>query len=85
MQTFLNNVDKHVIHYLHEIYHDKKLSKIPLFQLELSRKIVPECLRLGNTFFTHMAVFGMLNREDGEMPINFNKRDVISCVFLIVS
>ena len=83
MQAFLKHVEQHVIYYLHAVCQDKKLSKITLFQLELSRKIVPECLRLGNTFFTHMTVFGTLNKKDGEMPIHFDERDVISCVFHI--
>jgi len=44
-------------------------------------KIIPECLRLGDSFFTHMSVFGTVNKEDGEMPIHFDERDLISCVY----
>ena len=52
-----------------------------LFQVDLSKKIIPECLRLGDTFFTHMSVFSTVSKEDGTMPIHFDKRDIISCVF----
>ena len=52
-----------------------------LFQVELSKKIIPECLRLGDTFFTHMSVFSTISKEDGTMSIHFDKRDNISCVF----
>lgn len=81
MQSFLQEVEKHVIHYLYNICEDQKLAKITLFQLELARHILPECLRLGNTFFSHMSVFGTLNKKDGEMPIHFDERDIISCIF----
>ena len=52
-----------------------------LFNIEMVRKLIPECLRLGNSFFTHMTVFGTVNKEDGSMPIHFDERDLISCVF----
>ena len=32
-------------------------------------------------FFTHMSVFGMISKDDGEMPIHFDERDIISYVF----
>ena len=44
------------------------------------KKIIPECLRLGNTFFTHMSVFGTLSKEYGAIPIHYDERE-ISCVF----
>lgn len=28
-----------------------------------------------------MTVFGTVNKQDGEMPIHFDERDLISCVF----
>ena len=52
-----------------------------LFNIKLSKTIIPECLRLGNSFFTHMSVFGTLNQEDDAMPIHFDERNIISCVF----
>ena len=57
------------------------MKKLTLLNLELSKKIIPECLRLGDSFFTHMSVFGTVNKKDGEMPIHFDERDIISCVF----
>ena len=57
------------------------LKKLTLFQIQLSKKIIPECLRLGDIFFTHMSVFGTINKEDGTMSIHFDERDIISCVF----
>ena len=70
-----------MLHYLHNFCDDNELKQMTLFDIELSRNIIPECLRLGNTFFTHMSVFGTLNKDDGEMPIHFDERDVISCIF----
>ena len=81
MQSFFKEVEMHVVHYLHNFCEDIELKKMTLFNVELSRKIIPECLRLGNTFFTHMSVFGTLNKDDGVMPIHFDERDLISCVF----
>ena len=52
-----------------------------LFHIELCKKIVPECLRLWDTFFIHMSVFGTISKDDGEIPIHFDERDIISCVF----
>ena len=54
-----------------------------LFIIELARKIVPECLRLGDTFFTHMTVFGTISKDDGKIPLHFDERDIVSCVFHI--
>ena len=36
-----------------------------LFYIALSKKIIPECLRLGDSFFTHMTVFGTIGKKDG--------------------
>ena len=57
MQSFLKEVEYHILHYLHNMCEDKALRKMTLFNIELARKIIPECLRLGDTFFTHMIVF----------------------------
>ena len=81
MQEFLKEVETHVLHYLYNFCKDKTLRKMTLFNIEMVRKLVPECLRLGNCFFTHMAIFGTVNKEDRSMPIYFDERDLISCVF----
>ena len=80
-QSLVGEIESHVLHYLHNFVEDKELKKITLFNIELAKKIIPECLRLGNSFFTHMSVFGTLNKADGAMPIHFDERDIISCVF----
>jgi len=81
MQTFLKQVETHVMHYLHNLCPDKNLRKMTLFNIGLAKKIIPECLRLGDTFFTHMSVFGTVDKLDGEMPVHFDEQDLISCVF----
>ena len=81
MESFIKEVEYHVLHYLHNVCPDNKMKKLTLFRLELSKKIIPECLRLGDSFFTHMSVFGTVNKQDGQMPIHFDERDIISCVF----
>jgi len=81
MQSFIKEVEHQVLHYLHNICSDKNMKKLTLFNIQLAKKIIPECLRLGDSFFTHMTVFGTVNKEDGEMPIHFDERDLISCVF----
>ena len=81
MNSFLHEVEHHVLHYLHNYCPDKNLRKVTLLNVELARKIIPQCLRLGDSFFTHMSVFGTVSKEDGEMPLHFDERDIISCVF----
>ena len=81
MQSFLKKIEYHVLHYLHNLCEDRIQSKLALLHIKLSKRLIPECLRLGDTFFTHMSVFGTLNKKDGQMPLNFDERDIISCVF----
>ena len=83
MQSLLREIEFHVLHFSHNICTDKVLPKMILFNIELARKIVPECLRLGDTFFTHMTVFGTKSKDDGKMPLHFDEWDIISCVFHI--
>ena len=80
-EVFFIEVERHVLHYLHNFCPDKQLRKVTLLNIELARKIIPQCLRLGGSFFTHMSVFGTINKEDGKMPLHFDERDIISCVF----
>ena len=81
MQPFIKEVEHHVLHYLYNICVDKETKKQTLLNIELSKRIIPEYLRLGDSFFIHMSVFGTVNKEDGEMPIHFDERDIILCVF----
>ena len=81
MKTFFAEIEHHVLHYLHNLCPDKALKKVTLLNIELARKIIPQCLRLGGSFFTHMSVFGTINKEDGRMPLHFDERDIISCIF----
>ena len=81
MQSFIKEVEHQGLHYLHNIYPDKNMKKLTLFNIELAKKIIPECLRLGDSFFTHMTVFETVNKEDGVIPIHYDERDLISCVF----
>ena len=81
MRSFLHEVEYHVLHYLRNFCLDKTLKKITLLNIELSHKIIPPCLRLGGSCFTHMSVFGTVNKDDGQMPKNYNERDIISYVF----
>ena len=83
MQSLLRDIEYHALHFLHYISTDKVLKKMTLFNIELARKIIPECLRLGGTFFTHMTVFWTLSKDDGKMPLHFDERDIISCVIHI--
>ena len=81
MQSFLKAIESHVLHYLHNLCDDRIQKKLALLHIELSKRLIPECLRLGDTCFTHMSVFGTLNKQDGQMPLHFDERDIISCVF----
>ena len=36
--------------------------------------------QVGGFLLYRMSVFGTVNKEDGEMPIHFDERDIISCV-----
>ena len=66
---------------MHNICKDKAKSKLTLFRISLAKQLIPDSLRLGDTFFTHMTVFGTYSKEDGEMPLHYDENDVISCVF----
>ena len=81
MHSLFKEVESHVLHYLHNICEDRILKKWLCSRLNCQKKIIPEYLRLGDTFFTHMSVFGTINKEDGTVPIHFGERDIISCVF----
>ena len=81
MNSFLHEVEHHVLHYLHNYCPNKNLRKFTLLNVELARKIIPQCLHLGDSFFTQMSVFGLVSKEDGEIPLHFDERDIISCVF----
>ena len=84
MKLFFAEVEGQMLHYLHILCPDKELQLVTLLNIELSRKIIPQCLRLGRSFFTHMSEFGTINKEDGPMPLHFDKRDIISCVSILV-
>ena len=51
MCSFIKEVEHHVLHFLHNICKDKVFKKMTLFNIELTRKIIPECLCLGDSFF----------------------------------
>ena len=80
MQSFIKEVEHEVFHYLHNICPDKNMKKLTLFNIQLAKKIIPEYLRLGGSCFTHMSVFGIVDKDDGEIPIHFDDCDLISCV-----
>ena len=71
-QTLLEEIESHVLHCLHNILSDQHLKKLTLFNIKLAKTIISECLRLGNSFFTHMSVFETLNKDDGTMPIHLD-------------
>ena len=81
MQYFFKQIEYYVLHYLHNLCEDRKQRKLALLHTELTKRLIPECLQLGDTFFTHMSVFGTLYKKDGQMPLHFDERDIISCVF----
>ena len=83
MQSFLKECENQIISYFQQVCKSKSHSKITLYQISLAKQIIPEALRLGDTFFTHMTVFGTHCKEDGEMALHFDENDVISCVFHI--
>ena len=80
MNSFLHEVEHHVLHYLHNYCPNQNLRKVTLLNVELARKIIPQSLRQGDSFFTHMSVFGTVSKEDGEMLLHFDERNIISYV-----
>ena len=81
MQSLLKDIEYQVIYYLQNICQDHQMKRLTLFNIALIRKIITECLWLGNTCFNHMTVFGTLGKEDGELPLHFDERGIISCIF----
>ena len=59
-------MEYHVLHYLHNLCPTNEMKKITLLQVQLTIKIIPECPRLGYSFFTHISVFGTVNKDVGE-------------------
>ena len=62
MQSFIKEVELQVLHYLQNICPDSSMKKLILFNIQLAKNIIPECLRLGDSFFTHMTIFGTVNK-----------------------
>ena len=81
MQALLQDIETQTFYYLQKICSRSKDIIKTLLYMSLSKSMIPECLRLGETCFTHMTVFGTVGKEDGNMPIHFDERDIISCVF----
>ena len=52
VQSLLRDIELQVLHYLHNICPDKKMKKKTLFYISLAKKIISECLQLGDSFFT---------------------------------
>ena len=50
MKSFFKEVESHVLHYLHNLCPDKEFRLITLLNIELLRKIILQCLRLGGSF-----------------------------------
>ena len=80
-QSLLKDIETQVIHFLQNISFRSSSVIKALLSISLSKQIIPECLRLGDTCFTHMTTFGTLGKEDGSMPIHFDERDAVSCIF----
>ena len=80
-QSLLKDIETQVIHFLQNISFRSSSVIKALLSISLSKQIIPECLWLGDTCFTHMTTFGTLGKEDGSMPIHFDERDAVSCIF----
>ena len=52
--SLVREIENHVVHYLHNIVE----KRIALFNIKMLQTIILECLRLVDSFFTHMSVFG---------------------------
>ena len=51
-----------VVQYLQNLCDNIKLKILTLYKIELGKTIIPECLQLGDPFFTRMSVFGTITK-----------------------
>ena len=81
LSKMINDIEKIVIHFLQ--YHCKnvKLSRKTLLDIQASKDLIPDSLRLSGTFFTHSTVIGTFNEVDAQIPPHFDENDVISVIF----
>ena len=56
MQSFLKTIEGYVLHYLQNLCEDQIQKKLALFHIQLSKRLIPDCLRMGDTGFTHTCL-----------------------------
>ena len=81
LSKMIQDIEDIVIHFLQ--YHCKsvKLTRTTLLDIQASKNLIPESLRLSGTFFTHSTVIGTFNEVDAEIPPHFDENDIISVIF----
>ena len=79
--SFIKDIEHQVMIFINEYFIDKDLALIILQQIAMSKKIIPKSLRICDTFFTNMTVAGAMKYNGGEIPLHFDKPDVISALF----
>ena len=85
MCSFIKEVEHHVLHFLHNKCKDKVLKKMTLFNIKLAKKIIPECLRLGDIFFSHMTIFGTISKRMVPPPSTLTRGILFPVYFIWVS
>ena len=81
LSKMIVDIESIVIHFLQ--YHCKnlKLARETLLDIQASKDLVPESLRMSGTFFTHSTVIGTFNELNAHIPPHFDENDVISVIF----
>ena len=59
--------------------------KLVIDLMNYSEKVIPQSLRLCNTFFTQMVIVGKCNEINNGKPPHLDEDDIISCVITLRS
>ena len=78
--AFVKDVEMIVLQYIIFEYPNRKKAMKVLQLICLSKKIIPQCLRIKDSFFTQMAMVGRLEKKVDELGVHIDKYDVITAL-----
>ena len=74
----IKDIETLTLQHLHDECSENSLNIIK--HIEMSKSILPSCLRICNTFFTSMFIIGDLREMEGDVPPHLDKHDHINSV-----
>lgn len=77
----IKHIEGITFQYFNDIYPDIKKKRVILYMLQKAKKVIPLSCRIGDTFFTHMAVIGNLSTNGDLVSKHIDKDDFITVLF----